>query len=83
MKGTFISLLPFLHLWRNLVLEVVLMYCGLIGQARVPLNKQPSPMELIKLAESPRVMQTAKKFHQSCANAGLHITKEVRSFQPP
>jgi hypothetical protein len=38
-------------------------------------------MELIKLAGNPRIMQAAKKFHQECANAGIHITKEVGSFQ--
>jgi len=32
-EGAFIPLLLFLYLWRNLVLEVVLMYYGLIGQA--------------------------------------------------
>lgn len=26
---------------------------------------------------NPRIMQAAKKFHQECANAGVHLTKEV------
>lgn len=37
-------------------------------------------MELIKLAANPRITQAAKKFHQECANAGIHLTKEVGLF---
>jgi len=56
------------------------MFCGFIWTGLSVPNKKPSPTEFIKLVSNPRIMEAAKKFHQECANAGIHITKEVESF---